>query len=93
MYAEGGWTRPFETLDLDDGDPFVRAFQGPRGQTHTHKPRKGVCGRRSLDDGDRGPLRMGCSVSGFRFRALAARHTPTSPGEAAWEARTLRKGW
>ena len=30
---------------------FVRAFQGPRGQTHTHKPRKGVRGRRSLDDG------------------------------------------
>ncbi len=26
---------------------FVRSFQGPRGQTHTHKPRKGVRGRRS----------------------------------------------
>ena len=26
---------------------FVRSFQGPYGQTHTHKPRKGVRGRRS----------------------------------------------
>jgi len=28
-------------------DSFVRSFQGPLGQTHTHKPRKGVRGRRS----------------------------------------------
>ena len=26
---------------------FVRSFLGPHGQTHTHKPRKGVRGRRS----------------------------------------------
>jgi hypothetical protein len=25
---------------------FVRSFQGTLGQTHTHKPRKGVRGRR-----------------------------------------------
>jgi len=44
---------PFTRRDAPKGcplrrrDSFVRSFQGPLGQTHTHKPRKGVRGRRS----------------------------------------------
>ena len=45
MCSAEGWTQQegFSFLHAS----FVRSFQGPHGLTHTHKPRKGVRGRRS----------------------------------------------
>ena len=63
---------------------FLRSFQGPLGQTHTHKPRKGVRGRRSHRHS--ADTQAACSTSKERLaRGLMTGGSYwTAPEEALW---------
>ena len=69
---------------------FVRSFQGPHGQTHTHKPRKGVRGRRShrhISHTLTGASLKRCGVRGLSRRGLPFGGPPGIAGPGAGPGR------